>query len=446
MIPNFNGVRWLPGILESVARQTRAPAEVLVVDDGSTDGSLALLAERFPAVRVLALGDERRLRARRRTRACGRSGAEAVALVNTDVRLAPDWLERALARAAADPGRGRGHEDGRPRRPVAALRRRRRAAPRRRLRAARALRARRRAATTSPARCSRRAPAPRSTGARRCSPAAASTSASAPTSRTSSSACACGWRAGAAAGSRARSPSTPAAARPARCATARAPGWSATRCCSWRGAFPVAVAPARRLPAARLGLARRARGPPARAPRGRADGAPRPAGAWRGRRALRASAAVPLGTVVPRAADPRPARRRAPLPPRSLIWPTMPHRRRLVVALTGLALAFPSTALAQSAGDDQYSDPFGGGAATRTPPRRPPPAAPSAPSTPAPSSPTTAPSRRERVGHPGAGRDAAAPVTTSSGQLPYTGADAGLLALGGRAVHRRRRRPARAPP
>ena len=45
VIPNYNGERWLPGVLESVARQTRPPGEVLVVDDGSSDGSLALLAE-----------------------------------------------------------------------------------------------------------------------------------------------------------------------------------------------------------------------------------------------------------------------------------------------------------------------------------------------------------------------------------------------------------------
>ena len=29
VIPNFNGARWLPGVLGSVAAQTVAPAEVL---------------------------------------------------------------------------------------------------------------------------------------------------------------------------------------------------------------------------------------------------------------------------------------------------------------------------------------------------------------------------------------------------------------------------------
>jgi GT2 family glycosyltransferase len=96
VIPNFNGTRWLPGVLDSVAAQTRAPVEVLVVDDGSTDGSLGLLAERFPSVPVLALGANGGF-ARAANAGIAAVTAEAVALVNTDVELAPDWLERAVA-------------------------------------------------------------------------------------------------------------------------------------------------------------------------------------------------------------------------------------------------------------------------------------------------------------------------------------------------------------
>jgi GT2 family glycosyltransferase len=96
VIPNHNGERWLPGVLESVAAQTLAPAEVLVVDDGSGDGSLALLAERFPAVRALALGDNGGF-ARAANAGIRAVAADAVALVNTDVVLSEDWLERAAA-------------------------------------------------------------------------------------------------------------------------------------------------------------------------------------------------------------------------------------------------------------------------------------------------------------------------------------------------------------
>jgi LPXTG-motif cell wall-anchored protein len=118
----------------------------------------------------------------------------------------------------------------------------------------------------------------------------------------------------------------------------------------------------------------------------------------------------------------------------------MSVRRLIALAASLLVLAAPSAALAQGAGDDQYSDPFGsgqsgggGGSSNATP--TPTPAATSAPSTPAapsstPSSSTT-PSAASAAATPVPVASSAAPVTTSSGQLPYTGADAGLLALAG---------------
>jgi GT2 family glycosyltransferase len=102
VIPNYNGARWLPGVLDSVAAQTVPPAEVLVVDDGSTDDSLALLAERFPDVGVLALGANGGF-ARAANAGIAAVVAEAVALVNTDVVLASDWVERAAAALSAAP-------------------------------------------------------------------------------------------------------------------------------------------------------------------------------------------------------------------------------------------------------------------------------------------------------------------------------------------------------
>jgi GT2 family glycosyltransferase len=94
VIPNYDGARWLPGVLASVAAQTVAPAEVLVVDDGSSDGS-ADVAE-AAGVRVLRLGRNGGF-ARAANAGLAAVSAEAVALVNTDVVLAEDWLERATA-------------------------------------------------------------------------------------------------------------------------------------------------------------------------------------------------------------------------------------------------------------------------------------------------------------------------------------------------------------
>jgi GT2 family glycosyltransferase len=93
VVPNWNGRRWLGGCLESIARQERPPAEVIVVDNGSDDGSLDYLAAEWPTVRVLALGHNTGF-AHAANRGLWAARCELVALVNTDVELAPDWTAR----------------------------------------------------------------------------------------------------------------------------------------------------------------------------------------------------------------------------------------------------------------------------------------------------------------------------------------------------------------
>jgi GT2 family glycosyltransferase len=91
VIPNYNGARWLPGCLDSIAAQSLSPVETVVVDNGSHDGSAALAAER--GAHVIELGSNRGFAAAA-NRGIAEVEVEAVALVNTDVVLAPDWLER----------------------------------------------------------------------------------------------------------------------------------------------------------------------------------------------------------------------------------------------------------------------------------------------------------------------------------------------------------------
>ena len=55
VIPNWNGAHHLPVCLDALRAQTYPHIEVLLVDNGSTDGSQSLVSERYPEVRLLAL-------------------------------------------------------------------------------------------------------------------------------------------------------------------------------------------------------------------------------------------------------------------------------------------------------------------------------------------------------------------------------------------------------
>lgn len=54
IIPNYNGINYIENCLGSLEAE---PANVIVVDNGSTDGSRELVEEKFPSVKVIALAD-----------------------------------------------------------------------------------------------------------------------------------------------------------------------------------------------------------------------------------------------------------------------------------------------------------------------------------------------------------------------------------------------------
>ena len=53
IIPNYNGKKYLESLMEALSVQTYRHFEVIVVDNGSTDGSAAFLYEQYPETRVL---------------------------------------------------------------------------------------------------------------------------------------------------------------------------------------------------------------------------------------------------------------------------------------------------------------------------------------------------------------------------------------------------------
>jgi GT2 family glycosyltransferase len=95
IIPNWNGRRWLPACLGAIAGQTQPPAEVIVVDNGSDDGSLEYMNAEHPEVGVIQLG---RNTGFAHAANCGIAAATSplVALINADVVIGRDWIERSV--------------------------------------------------------------------------------------------------------------------------------------------------------------------------------------------------------------------------------------------------------------------------------------------------------------------------------------------------------------
>lgn len=90
VIPNWNGAKFLPTCLGSLARQTHPALEIIVVDNASHDGSPAWVRAHYPQVRLIELPENRGF-----TGACN-AGMQAaagayIALLNNDTEVDAGW-------------------------------------------------------------------------------------------------------------------------------------------------------------------------------------------------------------------------------------------------------------------------------------------------------------------------------------------------------------------
>lgn len=97
IVPVWNGRALLARLLASLEAQTFKPSELLVIDNGSTDGAPELARQR--GARVIAMGHNAGFAAAV-NRGIRESHEEWVAILNSDVELAPDYLAK-LAEAGA---------------------------------------------------------------------------------------------------------------------------------------------------------------------------------------------------------------------------------------------------------------------------------------------------------------------------------------------------------
>jgi len=99
IVPSWNGAQRLQRLLPSLGTDS----EVVVVDNGSTDGTADLLARRFPQVEVIRLARNHGF-SKAVNRAAAVASSDAIVLVNDDCVCEPGFAERLAG--ALDPARG----------------------------------------------------------------------------------------------------------------------------------------------------------------------------------------------------------------------------------------------------------------------------------------------------------------------------------------------------
>jgi GT2 family glycosyltransferase len=102
IVVSWNSAGFLEACLASLAAQRGVEMEVVVVDNGSTDGSAGLARALAPRAKVLELGENRGFCAANNAGLAASSGA-FVLFLNADAVLTEDFLEQALPDFARDP-------------------------------------------------------------------------------------------------------------------------------------------------------------------------------------------------------------------------------------------------------------------------------------------------------------------------------------------------------
>ena len=107
IVPVFNQAGFVSEAVDSALRQSAAPHEVIVVDDGSTDATPAALERFGGAIRVVRQAN--RGVAAARNAGVAASAGDALAFLDADDAWEPTKIEKQMARLAADPSVGLVH-------------------------------------------------------------------------------------------------------------------------------------------------------------------------------------------------------------------------------------------------------------------------------------------------------------------------------------------------
>ena len=102
LIAAYNAELWLAETLDSAVGQTWANTEVIVVDDGSTDDTLAV-ANRYESATLKVVHQENAGACAARNRALAEAQGTFVQFLDADDLLAPDKVERQMRRLEVEP-------------------------------------------------------------------------------------------------------------------------------------------------------------------------------------------------------------------------------------------------------------------------------------------------------------------------------------------------------
>lgn len=105
VVLTYDGKHLLEVILPTLASQSRPADEMLVIDNGSSDGTAEWLAREWPAVRVVRIEQNAGVAAAL-NRGVAEARGEYVALLNNDLELTPGWLEEMVAGIERHPDAG----------------------------------------------------------------------------------------------------------------------------------------------------------------------------------------------------------------------------------------------------------------------------------------------------------------------------------------------------
>ena len=99
-----DGVKWIDGCMESLVSQSHSPIEIILVDDGSSDGGKEAVAKWSDHELVTTIFQDKIGLSAGRMAALEKSKGEWFAITDIDVRPESDWIQRMLESSKSQEG------------------------------------------------------------------------------------------------------------------------------------------------------------------------------------------------------------------------------------------------------------------------------------------------------------------------------------------------------